>query len=133
MLTLAIATAPAILFFDPARVGPGPGHNCREPLAIYRLFSDDVAYVASSRNWERTVSNLFVPHNTHIVPAWRIVTWALVAWAGSLERIPMVLAIASYSSLLAVMLLTGRLVAARPAAPSLGWWRWPCTAPRRSW
>ncbi len=56
ILTLAIATAPAVLFFDPVDIGPGRGHIAREPLAFYRLFSDDVAYVASSRNWQRTVS-----------------------------------------------------------------------------
>ncbi len=67
--------------------------------------------VAGSRTWQRTVSNLFVPHNAHVVPAWRILTWALVACSGNLERLPTVLAIASYSILVAVMLMTGRLVA----------------------
>ncbi len=110
LLTLAIATAPAILFFDPVHFGTGRGHISREPLEIYQLFSDDVAYVASSRTWERTISILFVPHNTHIVPAWRILTWALVASAGKLERLPKVLAFASYSILVVVMLLTGRLI-----------------------
>src|SRR5262249_33013633 len=83
----------------------------REPLGFYRLFSDDVAYVAGSRTWERTASNLFVPHNTHIVPAWRLLTWGLVAGAGGLERVPEVLAVASYSILVGVMLMAGRLVA----------------------
>src|SRR5207237_3687561 len=107
-----LATAPAVLFFDPAGFRPNThGHIPREPLAFSRLFSDDVAYVAGSRTWERTVSNLLVPHNTHIVPAWRLVTWGLVAWAGSLERLPEVLAVASYAIVVAVMLLTGRLVA----------------------
>ena len=95
-------------------------HVAREPLSFYRLFSDDVAYVASSRNWQRTVSNLFVPHNTHVVPAWRLLTWALMAWAGNLERVPEVLAIASYSILVAVMLMTGRLVARETGRTALG-------------
>jgi len=120
ILTLAICTAPAVLIFDPIDFGPGHGHIAREPLEFYRLFSDDVAYVASSRNWHRTVSNLFVPHNTHIVPAWRLVTWALVACSGNLERLPTVLAIASYSILVAVMLLTGRLVARETGRTILG-------------
>src|SRR5271170_5408900 len=118
---LSLATAPAVLFFDPATYQPmRRGHIVREPLSLYKLFSDDVAYVASSRTWDRTVSNLFVPHNTHIVPSWRLVTWGLVAsagwwsefidrdpgkwlvtWglaasAGSLEQIPTALALASY-------------------------------------
>jgi hypothetical protein len=110
IVILAIAAAPALLFFDTFDILPGRGHIARQPMAFYRLFSDDVAYVASSRNWERTVSNLFTPHNTHIVPAWRITTWALVRCAGNLERVPAVLAIASYSILVVVMLMTGRLV-----------------------
>src|SRR5277367_2412718 len=121
VVILAIATAPAVLFFDPATYQPmRRGHIVREPLSLYKLFSDDVAYVASSRNWQRTVSNLFVPHNTHIVPAWRIVTWAVVAGSGNLERLPAVLAIASYSILVAVMLLTGRLVARETGRTMLG-------------
>jgi len=120
ILTFAIASAPAILFFDPADIWPGRGHIARNAVGIYRLWSDDVAYVASSRTWERTVSNLFLPHNTHIVPAWRLLTWALVACSGNLERLPTVLAIASYSILVAVMLLTGRLIARETGRTMLG-------------
>jgi hypothetical protein len=120
ILILAIATAPAVLFFDPVDIWPGRGHIARDPLGFYRLFSDDVAYVASSRNWQRTVSNLFVPHNTHIVPAWRLVTWALVVASGNLERLPTVLAIATYSILVTVMLMAGRLVAQETGRTLLG-------------
>ena len=116
-----VCTAPAVLFFDPATYRPGHrGHIPREPLALYRLFSDDVAYVVGSRTWERTASNLFVPHNTHIVPAWRLVTWGLVAAAGNLERLPAVLAVAAYSIVVAVMLMTGRLVARETGRTGLG-------------
>jgi hypothetical protein len=120
ILTFAIASAPAILFFDPIDIWPGRGQIARDAIGIYRLWSDDVAYVASSRTWERTVSSLFLPHNTHIVPAWRILTWALVACSGNLERLPTVLAIASYSILVAVMLMTGRLVARETGRTILG-------------
>jgi hypothetical protein len=80
-------------------------------MSVCTLFGDDVAYVGSSRTLDRAVRSLFVPHNMNIVPAWRVLTWALTAWAGTLERLPDVLAIACYSILVAVMLLTGRLVA----------------------
>ena len=111
VMILAIATAPAILFFDPVSFWPG-AHTSREATGIYRLWSDDVAYISGSHTWARTMSNLFVPHNTHIVPAWRILTWALVAMGGhSSSDLPDVLAIASYSILVAVMLLAGRLIA----------------------
>ncbi|MGC8641503.1 MAG: hypothetical protein ACP5XB_16685 [Isosphaeraceae bacterium] len=119
LLAGLILAAPAILFFDPLGL-PGRGHITREPLAIYSLYSDDFAYVAASRNLSRALANLFVPHNTHIVPAWRLLTWALVAWSGTLEKLPEVLAEASYAILVAVMLLTGRLVARETGRASLG-------------
>jgi hypothetical protein len=120
LLVAVITSAPAFLFFDPAPFWPGENHVAREPRAIYLLFSDDVAYVASSRTWAHAASNLFVPHNTHIVPAWRILTWAVTAWAGNLERLPDVLAVVSYSIVVAVMLLTGRLVARETGRTDLG-------------
>ncbi len=91
------------------------------PLSIYTLYSDDIAYVSASRTLSSTVANLFVPHNAHVVPAWRLVTWVLVASAGSLSRLPEVLAVASYSILVAVMLLTGRLVARETGKTALGY------------
>ncbi len=116
-----VVTAPAALFYDPATYAPTRrGHIERDPGAFYLLFSDDVAYVAASRTWDRTVANLMVPHNTHIVPAWRLVTWALVASAGTLHRLPEVLALAAYGILVAVMLMTGRLVARETGRAGLG-------------
>jgi hypothetical protein len=120
LLTLFVATAPYVLFFDPIGFWPGAGHVPREPLGSYFLFSDDVPYISASCNWQRTLSNLFVPHNTHIVPAWRILTWALVRAAGSLERMPEVLATASFSILIVVMLLTARLVARETGRTAVG-------------
>ena len=51
-------------------------------------------------------ANLFEPHNTHIVPAWRFLTWVLVACAGNLERVPAAFAMASYSILVSVMFVS---------------------------
>ena len=99
---------------------PEASPPCARPVSIYRIYSDDFAYIAASRNLERTLANLFVPHNTHIVPAWRVLTWALVAWAGSLEKIPEVLAEAAYGILVAVMLLTGPAGRARDRANRSG-------------
>ena len=99
-----------ILFFDPI-AGLRRSHIPRDPQAIYRLYSDDFAYVAASRNLPRTLANLFVPHNTHIVPAWRVLTWALVACSGTLANLPLVLAPAAYSILVVVMFVIARLVA----------------------
>lgn len=119
LLVGLITTGPWLLFFDPISL-PGRAHIPRDPAAIYRLYSDDFAYLAASRSLPRTMANLFVPHNTHIVPAWRLLTCALVAWSGSLEKLPAVLAEAAYGILVAVMLLTGRLVARETGRADLG-------------
>ena len=86
VLTLLIAGAPYVLFFDPIDSWPGQPTCLARSRRRHLLFSDDVPYISASRTWARTVSNLFEPHNTHIVPAWRILTWALVRAAGDLER-----------------------------------------------
>jgi hypothetical protein len=119
VLVGVIVTAPWVLYFHPISFSGG-GHIPRDPAAIYRLYSDDFAYVSGSRTFSRALSNLFVPHNAHIVPAWRILTWSLVAAAGSLFKLPEVLAVASYGILVAVMLLTGRLVARETGCAGLG-------------
>jgi hypothetical protein len=120
VLTLFIAAAPYVLFFDPLDYWPLRAHVAREPLGLYLLFSDDVAYASAARNWQKTFASLFEPHNTHIVPAWRLLTYALMQAAGSLERLPLVLAVASYSILIAVMLLTARIVARETRQISIG-------------
>jgi hypothetical protein len=119
-LSVFIAMAPYLLFFDPVDYWPLRAHVAREPLGMYLLFSDDISYLSAARNWQRTLSSLFEPHNTHIVPAWRMLTFALVTVAGSLERLPVVLAVAAYSILIAVMFLTARVVARETGEASIG-------------
>lgn len=82
-----------------------------DPLDTYRILGDDFAYIAASRTFGRAWANLFVPHNTHIVPCWRLLTWALVAWAGRLAALQQTLAAATFGALAATMLLTARFVA----------------------
>jgi hypothetical protein len=121
LVGLWVVTTPAVLYYDPATFAPTRrGHIDRPPREMYLLFSDDVAYAAASRTWERTVANLLVPHNTHIVPCWRVLTWVLVASAGNLERLPQVLAVASYGIIIAVMLMAGRFVMRETGRASLG-------------
>jgi hypothetical protein len=114
VLLFGVALAPAWLFFDPLSYIP------RDPIATYRLTNDDFEYCSASRNWTRTLEGLFTPHNTHIVPAWRLVTWGIVAFAGRLSRLPEALATASYGILVAVMLMIGRLVARETCRPGIG-------------
>jgi hypothetical protein len=119
-LVLFLATVPGVLFFDSLDNVFGQGHLPREPMPFYRLWSDDVAFAGVGRSWHRTFEYLFVPHNTHVVPAWRVLVWALVAAAGSLERLPDVLAVASFSILIAVMLLMARIVTRETGRAFLG-------------
>jgi hypothetical protein len=91
-----------------------------DPLANYRLWSDDFAYVAASRTFARTMANLFAPHNRHIVPAWRLLTWLVASAAGALDRLPLVLAAAAFGILVAAMVLTGRLVARETGRAAVG-------------
>jgi hypothetical protein len=113
LLMVILVSAPWMLFFDPIAF-PRRAHIPRDPAAIYRLYSDDFASVAASRTLPRTLANLFVPHNTHIVPAWRVLTWALVAWSGSLVKLPEVLPEAAYG-ILGMTLAEGKASRPRPA------------------
>lgn len=105
VLVAVACCAPGWLFFCPTEP------VVLNPISDYRLKSDDFAYIGGSRNWSRVTENLFLPHNAHIVPSWRITTWALVRAAGSISRVPDVFAIAAYGMLVTVILLTGRLIA----------------------
>jgi len=114
-LALFVCGAPAWLFFDPF------GPSARDPVGVYRLHSDDWAYLAASRTLPRALRNLFVPHNTHVVPTWRVLTWVLAAASGRVAAMPGVLAVASYAVLAAVMVLAGRLVARETGKAGSGW------------
>ena len=103
---LVILCLPAVLFAD--------------SLLTYRLHSDDFEYLARSRTWSETQANLFRPHNTHIVPVWRVLTWAVMAVSGTLARLQPVLAAVSYLALVITMLSAGRLVALETGRQSLG-------------
>jgi hypothetical protein len=114
LVVLIVLVSPAWLFFNPTNPIP------RDPLQSYRLYSDDYAYLANSRNLERMRHNLFVPHNTHVVPSWRVLTWGMSVAAGSLVKLPDVLAVASYGILVAVILLMGRIVAVETGRRGIG-------------
>lgn len=108
--TLAIAVlvcaAPLLLYYN--------------LLVYYRLHSDDFAYLAASRTLGRALDHFYTPHNTHIVPAWRILTWSLSAIAGRLANLQAVLAVAAYSALVLVMLALGAFVARETQSAAIG-------------
>ena len=106
LLAVLILAAPAWLFAD--------------SLRYYRVQGDDFAYVGSSRTFARAVDHLFMPHNAHIVPAWRLLTWVFVASAGSIANLPRVLGLATFSVVPMVMLAVGVLVGRETRRPVVG-------------
>lgn len=98
----------------------GPAWLFADVLGHYRLFSDDFEYAAASRTFDRAMANLFVPHNAHVVPSWRVLTWALAERAGRLSALQGVFGWAAIAILLATMMLVGRLVARETGRASIG-------------
>ena len=113
LLGLWIVTAPAVLFFDPATFAPNRhGHIVRDPREFYQLFSDDVAYVAASRTLGSDGRQSPGPaQHAHRAELATVDLGPGRRWRGASSRLPEVLAVASYGILVAVMLMTGRLVA----------------------
>jgi hypothetical protein len=105
-LALLVCLAPAWLFAD--------------PLESYYIYGDDWEFLTSSRTFSRTMENLLTPHNVHIVPVWRLVSWTVVARAGRLANLQPTLAATAYGTLAAVMLLAGHLVARETGRAGLG-------------
>ena len=87
----------------------------------YRLHSDDFSYIGASRSWPRMVENLLVPHNTHICPSWRVLTWGVVKAAGDLVHLQDVMKPVSYLALALVMLQVGHFVAHESRSMGLGY------------
>lgn len=106
VLVALILAAPLWLFAD--------------SLRYYRVQGDDFAFIGASRTFPRAVENLFVPHNAHIVPAWRLLTWSLVAWAGRIAEAPRVLGTATFAVVPMVMMAVGLLVARETGRTSAG-------------
>ncbi len=115
LLALIVVLGPYVLFYRPYDRIP------IDPILNYRLQSDDFAYIAASRTLPRAISNLFVPHNAHIVPTWRMTTWCLVAMSGRLSKVPFVLGFATYAVLAVLMLSTGLFVSRETKREALGW------------
>lgn len=89
-------------------------------LRNYRLHSDDFPYLAASRTLDRTFDHLLVPHNTHIVPAWRLLTWMVSAASGRLSNLQPSLAVVTYGTLVLAMLALGLLVSRETGRASVG-------------
>jgi hypothetical protein len=99
-----------------------PAWMLSDDFLSFSVFGDDFAYVGEARDAPTLIGHLMTPHNTHVVPIFRLWTYILTAIAGRLEALPAVLAFASYLALVAAMLAVGGLVAreTRQTATALG-------------
>ena len=105
-LTLFILGVPAWLLADELRYSIITG--------------DDFMYIADALDWPTAMANLFKPHNTHVVPLFRLWTAAVVAASGRLEAIPTAFRVASYIGLMVTMLAVFVLVAKETGRTALG-------------
>jgi hypothetical protein len=88
-----------------------PAWLLRDELRSLPLLHDDFAYIAQSRDLPTTRAHLLEPHNAHVVPLFRIWTFAVVAVSGRLANLPAVFAAAGYLGLIAAMLALGYVIA----------------------
>jgi hypothetical protein len=104
LVVLVLAALPAVLMAD--------------ELSYLSIRGDDFAYLSESRDGHRTVENLLTPHNAHVVPFFRLWTFALVRAAGKLSNVPTALLLGAYATFVVSLLLMLPLVAR--ATGSLG-------------
>ena len=87
----------------------------------FALNDDDFTYIAHSRDWPTTRENLLTPNAiTHIVPVFRLWTWALVETSGGLSAMPRVFGAASYLALAVTAGVVGVLVKQETGQTALG-------------
>jgi len=96
-IMLFLLVVPAWLFWD----------NLLSP----RLKGDDFAFLAECRSGETPIANLFKPHNTHIVPAFRLLTAGLCLIAKTPGDFASNTSLANYGALAFLLLLLGHVVA----------------------
>ncbi len=87
-----------------------PAWMLMDHLRDFIVLKDDFNFFGAARDWPTTRANLFEPHHTHVVPIFRLWTYAAMTLAGRLQGLPSVLAVASYLSLVAAMVSLGYVV-----------------------
>ncbi|HEV3167098.1 MAG TPA: hypothetical protein VGZ22_24025 [Isosphaeraceae bacterium] len=97
-----------------------PAWLLADQIHPFLLFNDDFDFIVQSRDWAITRATLLVPHEAHVVPLFRLWTFGLVALAGRLANLPLVLSAASYLALVVTMLLVGHLVAQEARQTAVG-------------
>ena len=83
----------------------------RESLRTFSIQGDDFVYFAGSRTFADLSAQLFKPHNAHVVPLFRLWTYALTLLAGSITNWPAAALAASYLTMVGAILGVGHVVA----------------------
>jgi hypothetical protein len=91
-----------------------------DPFSEARLQLDDFDYVAKVRTPADLSRHLLTPHNTHLMPLFRLWTYLWVQASTTLSGVPESLALASYLSYVMAMLLVGHVAAWETGRPGLG-------------
>jgi hypothetical protein len=91
-----------------------------DEISSFALNDDDFTYIAHSRDWPTTRENLLTPNATHIVPIFRLWTWALVETSGGLSDMPRVFGAATYLALAVTAGAVGLLVKQETGQTPLG-------------
>jgi hypothetical protein len=86
----------------------------------HALNDDDFTYIALSRDWPTTRGNLLTPNATHVVPLFRLWTWAVRGASGGLRDVPRAFGVASYLGLAVAAGAAGLLVARETGQAALG-------------
>ena len=89
-------------------------------IETYRLIMDDYAYLAAARASGAPWSTAMQPHNAHVVPLFRLVTWGLTRLSGDLGGMPATLGAAAFGGLALAMLAVGHLVARETGSAPAG-------------
>ncbi|MDX2037557.1 MAG: hypothetical protein SFX72_12970 [Isosphaeraceae bacterium] len=102
----------SMVLFAPAFLG-------LDAYSTFFLRGDDFVYLAEASDWSELSSNLFRPHNAHVVPLFRLWFYGVAQAAGSYAALPTACLAASYVGFIVALLGVGHLVAWE--SRRLGW------------
>jgi len=109
-----------VLFATTAILLLVPSWIMADSLEYYFLKLDDFVFIADSRTFAMTLTHLFTPHNVHVVPLFRLLTYVLIRVSGGLAALPPTFGIATSIALGLTMLGVKRLVDRETRRPALG-------------
>ncbi len=115
-LVVVLLVLPAWLFWD--------------QLINFRLRNDDFVYLIGCRSGAQPLTNLWKPHNTHIVPLFRLLTGVSAVLAGGPAGLQSALMLANYLGLILMMLGVGFVVARETRSAAMACRRWFSSASR---